>query len=248
MLDIETRDLGKNFGSLVAVRSLNLQIPKGTVFGFLGPNGSGKSTTIKMLTGLLTPTAGEVFIGGMSIFDSALEIKQKIGVLPEDLALFDSLTLWEHLKMCGNIYGLSLHDTKERAEQLLKYLDLWQGRDTYVEQASFGMRKKCAFAMALIHNPGVLFLDEPFEGIDPISARNIKDLFLLMRQKGITIFLTSHILEVAERLIDSFAIIVGGEIVCRQTIEETIQSGRSLEDVYFQYVERPDVENLEWIG
>ncbi len=102
--------------------------------------------------------------------------------------------------------------------------------------------------MALIHNPSVLFLDEPFEGIDPVSARNIKDLFLLMRQKGITIFLTSHILEVAERLIESFAIIVGGEIVCRQTIEETIQSGRSLDDVYFQYVEKPDVENLEWIG
>ncbi len=248
MFDIETRDLCKNFGNLVAVRNLNLQIKKGTVFGFLGPNGSGKSTTVKMLTGLLTPTAGEVLIGGKSIFNSALEIKRKIGVLPEDLALFDSLTVWEHLKMCGSVYGLSLVDTKERAEQLLKYLDLWQGRDTYVEQASFGMRKKCAFAMALIHNPSVLFLDEPFEGIDPVSARNIKDLFLLMKQKGITIFLTSHILEVAERLVESFAIIVGGEIVCRQTIEEVIQSGRSLEDVYFQFVKRPEAENLEWIG
>src|SRR6185503_10481459 len=148
MFEIETRNLTKNFGGFVAVNNLNLQISKGTIFGFLGPNGAGKSTTVKMLTGLLQPTAGEAMIGGLSIQSSPLEVKQKIGVLPEDLALFDSLTIWEHLIMCGPIYGLSNVETETRAEQLLNYLDLWTDRHTFVEQSSYGMKKKCALAMA----------------------------------------------------------------------------------------------------
>jgi ABC-2 type transport system ATP-binding protein len=184
----------------------------------------------------------------LSIRNEALAIKRKIGVLPEDLALFDSLTIWEHLKMCGPIYGLSRAETESRAEQLLNYLDLWVDRHTFVEQASFGMRKKCALAMALLHNPKVLFLDEPFEGIDPVTSRSIKDLLLHMSGKGITIFLTSHILEVVERLVHSFALVVHGELVCKQTMEETIRSGQTLEDIYFQHVTRRPVEEFEWIG
>jgi ABC-2 type transport system ATP-binding protein len=248
MFEIETKNLTKNFGGLVAVNNLNLQIPKGTLFGFLGPNGAGKSTTVKILTGLLRPTAGESLISGLSILSSPLDVKKKIGVLPEDLALFDSLTIWEHLMICGPIYGLDRRETERRGEQLLKYLDLWQSRNAYVDQASSGMRKKCALAMALLHNPPVLFLDEPFEGIDPVSSRNIKDLLLLLADKGATIFLTSHILEVVERLVQTFAIIVAGEIVCSQTVEETLRAGQTIEDLFFQHVSRDEVEQLEWIG
>ena len=201
-----------------------------------------------MLTGILKPSSGDALIDGLSIQSSPLEIKRKIGVLPEDLALFDSLTIWEHLKLCGPIYGLSSSETEARAEQLLNYLDLWSDRHTFVEQASFGMKKKCALAMALIHNPKVLFLDEPFEGIDPVASRSIKDLLILMAERGVTIFLTSHILEVVERLVHSFAVIVHGEVACTQTVKETLQSGRTLEDIYFQYVQRRPVEDFEWIG
>ena len=150
--------------------------------------------------------------------------------------------------MVAPVYGLSRKETERRAEQLLVYLDLWQSRHTYVDDASSGMRKKCSLAMALLHNPEVLFLDEPFEGIDPVSARNIKDLLLLMVGKGLTVFLTSHILEVVERLVQSFAIIVAGEIVCSQTMEETLRSGDTLEDLFFKHVVRGKAEELEWIG
>ncbi|HEU4509540.1 MAG TPA: ABC transporter ATP-binding protein [Pyrinomonadaceae bacterium] len=245
---IETTGLTRRFGDFVAVHNLNLRVPKGVIFGLLGPNGSGKSTTVKMLTGILKPSAGDALIDGSSILTSPLEIKQKIGVLPEDLALFDSLTIWEHLKLCGPVYGLSLSETEARAEQLLNYLDLWSDRHTFIEQSSFGMKKKCALAMALIHNPKVLFLDEPFEGIDPVASRSIKDLLLLMSKKGITILITSHILEIVERLVSAFAVIVDGELAVSQTMEETVQSGRSLEEIYFQYVERRVVEDFEWIG
>jgi len=248
MFEIETRNLTKNFGELVAVKNLNLQIPKGTIFGFLGPNGAGKSTTVKMLTGLLQPAAGEAIISGLSILRSPFEVKRKIGVLPEDLALFDALTIWEHLLMCGPIYGLTRSETEHRADQLLKYLDLRDSRNVYVDQASSGMRKKCSLAMALLHNPAVLFLDEPFEGIDPISSRNIKDLLLLLAGRGATIFLTSHILEVVERLVQSFAIIVDGEIVCSQTVAETVRAGQTIEDLFLKHVRRDEVEQLEWIG
>jgi len=245
---IEIRGLTRKFGDFVAVNNLHLQISPGTIFGFLGPNGSGKSTTVKMLTGILKATAGDALIDGSSIQTSALQIKQKIGVLPEDLALFDSLTIWEHLKMCGPIYGLTHRETETRAEQLLNYLDLWTDRHAFVEHSSYGMKKKCALAMALIHNPKVLFLDEPFEGIDPVTSRNIKDLLVLMVGKGVTVFLTSHILEVVERLVHSFGIIVHGELAVSQTIEETLRSGRTLEDLYLQYVDRRTVEGFEWIG
>jgi ABC-2 type transport system ATP-binding protein len=248
MFEIETHELTKKFGHFVAVRNLNLRVAKGAIFGFLGPNGSGKSTTVKMLTGILTPTTGDVVIGGSSLCASPQAVKQRIGVLPEDLALFDSLTIWEHLLMLGPVYGLPPPETATRAEQLLKYLDLWPGRHTYVDQASYGMRKKCALALALLHNPQVLFLDEPFEGIDPVTSRNIKDLLMVMSRKGITIFLTSHILEVVERLVQSFAIIVAGTVVCTQSAEDLLHSTQTLEEIFFQHVGRDQVEELEWIG
>jgi ABC-2 type transport system ATP-binding protein len=248
MPEIEIRNLTKAFGHVLAVSNLNLQIPKGTIFGFLGPNGSGKSTTVKMLTGLLKPDCGDALIGGASILTSPIEVKRRIGVLPEDLALFESVTIWEHLLMAGSVYELDRNETQTRGEQLLNYLDLHSSRHVYVDQASTGMRKKCALAMALIHNPQVLFLDEPFEGIDPVSARSIKDLLTRMSSKGATVFITSHILEVVERLVQSFAILVHGEVVCAQSVEQVAQDGQTLEELFFKYVGKRSVENLEWLG
>ena len=158
MFEIETQNLTRRFGEFTAVRDINLQITKGTIFGFLGPNGAGKSTTVRMITGLLEPTSGEAFVAGNSILSSPIEVKRKIGVLPENLALFESLTIWEHLMMVGPIYGLSRNQTEQRAEQLLKYLDLWPTRHSYVDEASHGMRKKCSLAMALYsQSAGVVF-------------------------------------------------------------------------------------------
>lgn len=248
MLAIETHNLSKKFGDAIAVRDLELRIPKGILFGFLGPNGSGKSTTLRLLTGLLSPTTGEVIINGLPVIGAAVEVKKLIGVLPEDLALFDSLTIWEHLLMVGPVYGLSRAETERRGQQLLNYLDLWNERSTYVDQASSGMRKKCSLAMALIHNPQVLFLDEPFEGIDPLSSRRIKDLLMMMTSKGVTVFLTSHILEVVERLVHSFAIISAGQVVCAQTMAETAAAGETLEDLFFRHIVQGKAEDLEWIA
>ena len=247
-LGIEARGVTRTFGRLTAVRDLNLQVAPGTLFGFLGPNGSGKSTTVKLLTGLLAPTKGEVRVAGQTVSPENVDLRRIIGILPEDAALFHSLTIWEHLELSGPLYGLSRAETRARAIELLRHLDLEQESGTYVDQASYGMRKKCALAMALLHNPRVLFLDEPFEGIDPGSSRNIKDLLVALADKGVTVFVTSHILEVVERLIGQFAIIIRGEVVCSQAVEEVKRGGMTLEDVYFKYAGKPAVGNLAWLG
>jgi ABC-2 type transport system ATP-binding protein len=245
---IEARGLTKTFGRLAAVRDLNLQVAPGTLFGFLGPNGSGKSTTIKLLTGLLAPTAGDVRVAGQTVSLENIELRRVIGILPEDAALFHSLTIWEHLELSGPLYGLSRQDTRARAIELLRHLDLERDSGTYIDEASYGMRKKCALAMALLHNPRILFLDEPFEGIDPGSSRNIKDLLVALAERGVTVFLTSHILEVVERLVEQFAIIIRGEVVCCQTVAEITRAGLTLEEVYFKYAGKAAVGNLVWLG
>lgn len=246
--DIEALSLTKQYGGRTVVRGLNLRVNRGTIFGFLGPNGAGKSTTLKMLTGILKPTSGEVRITGASLAREPVAVKQRIGVLPESLALFDGLTVREHLTLCGRVYELDRSEARRRADELLRFLDLWEARDVHVEQASYGMRKKCALAMALLHNPPVLFLDEPFEGIDPIARSDIEELLRVLAKRGVTIFLTSHILEIVEKLVDEFAIIVGGEIVSRRSVAELEQAGESLRDTYFRFVGRERTEELTWLG
>jgi ABC-2 type transport system ATP-binding protein len=245
---IEARGVTKTFGRVTAVRDLNLHVAPGTIFGVLGPNGSGKSTTIKLLTGLLAPTTGEVRVAGHIVSLDNVALRREIGILPEDAALFHSLTIWEHLELSGPLYGLSRQDTRARAIELLRHLDLERDSGTYIDQASYGMRKKCSLAMALLHNPRILFLDEPFEGIDPGSSRNIKDLLTTLSHKGVTVFVTSHMLEVVEPLIQEFAIIVRGEVVCCQTVADVRLSGMTLEDVYFKHAGRPAAGNLAWLG
>jgi ABC-2 type transport system ATP-binding protein len=247
-LAIEARGLTKTFGTVTAVRGVSLQVPSGSIFAFLGPNGSGKSTTVRLLTGLLAPTAGEARVNGRVVSLNDLQLRREIGILPEDDALFPDLTIWEHLELCGRLYGLSRQDADGRAIELLRHLDLEHGRTTVVEKASFGMRKKCALAMALLHNPRVLFLDEPFEGIDPGSSRNIKDLLSVLAERGVSVFLTSHILEVVERLVERFALIVRGQVVCCQTMSDLVRAGTTLEELYLHYAGKPDAGNLEWLG
>ncbi len=229
---IEIKDLTKTFGQKEAVKGIDLTVPKGSFFGFLGPNGAGKTTTIRIVTGLLAPTRGDAVLAGNSIVSEPLAAKRLIGVVPDDLALFDRLSMWEHLTMVGSIHGLSRDDTHTRAEDLLKVLGLWDDRGTFAGDSSHGMRKKLALAMALIHSPSILFLDEPFEGIDPLAGKVLRKLLQRMSARGTTIFMTSHILEIIEKLVDHVAIIVEGEIALDCPLADLAAGGRTLEEAF----------------
>lgn len=231
-MTIDIKDLTKTFGKKEAVKGIHLTVPKGSFFGFLGPNGAGKTTTIRMVTGLLAPTRGDAFLAGNSIVKDSLAAKRLIGVVPDELALFDRLSLWEHLTMVGSIHGLNKDDTHTRSEDLLKVLGLWEDRGTFAGDSSHGMRKKLALALALIHNPSILFLDEPFEGIDPLAGKVLRKLLQRMSARGTTIFMTSHILEIIEKLVDHVAIIVEGEIALDSPLADLVTGGRTLEEAF----------------
>ncbi|HET9315322.1 MAG TPA: ABC transporter ATP-binding protein [Vicinamibacteria bacterium] len=250
---IDARALTKVFQGKPAVDQLTLQVARGRFFGFLGPNGAGKSTTIKMLTGLLRPTSGQAFVEGLDLAKDRLAIKQRIGVLPEELPLYERLTGEEYLLFAGRMYGLSAEETRKRTDELLAFLSLEEDRGRLILDYSQGMRKKVALAAALIHNPRVLFLDEPLNGIDPVSGRVVTDLLRRLAQKGVTMFFTSHVLDVVERLCDEVAIIDRGRIVAQGTLDEIrrqreVGLDASLEDVFIKLV-AADVkrEDLSWI-
>ena len=233
---------------------ISFRVARGRFFGFLGPNGAGKSTTIKMLTGLLRPTEGEATIEGHPLEKELLAVKRVIGVLPEELPLYERLTGEEYLHFAGRMYGLSREEARRRTDELLAFLSLEEERGKLIVDYSQGMRKKTALAAALIHNPRVLFLDEPLNGIDPISGRVVTDLLRRLVQKGVTMFLTSHVLDVAERLCDEVAIIDRGRLVAQGTLEQIraqreVGQDATLEDVFLKLV-AADVrrEDLSWIG
>jgi len=242
---ISCRNLTRSFGDFTAVNGLTFDVSAGAICAFLGPNGAGKSTTVKMLTGLLAPSSGEARVCGLNVAEHPLEVKQRIGVLPEDLGLFDDLTVEEHLLLTGNVYGVDRHETRSRTNQLLHALSLEHGRDTFAASCSHGMRKKTAFAMALLPNPKVLFLDEPFEAIDPVTSKIMRDMLVSIAQRGVTVFFTSHILSVVETIATQLMMIRKGEIVWNSPAGELPQS---LEQHYFDLVEAPVVEELEWLG
>ncbi len=238
-LAIETRGLTRDFGRLRAVDAIDLAVPAGSFYGFLGPNGAGKSTTIKCLTGLLRPTAGTITILGLDPAADPLSVKRRIGVVPEDLALFDRLTAAETLTFVGQVHRLDRAVLEQRRADLLAVMDLSRAGTTLVADFSHGMRKKLSLAAALLPAPRVLFLDEPFEGIDAVASRQIKDLLLSFVARGGTIFLTSHILDLVERLSTHIGIIAGGRIVAQGTIAELRSGGRgghSLEQVFIDLV------------
>ncbi|MBI3662740.1 MAG: ABC transporter ATP-binding protein [Acidobacteria bacterium] len=219
-LAIQTETLSRRFGELVAVDQINMAVETGQFFGFLGPNGAGKSTTIKMLTGLLQPTAGRVRILGHDLEREPIEVKRRIGVVPEGLALFERLTGAEYLNFVGRMYGLDRATSAQRSAELLEFMQLAERPKSLVADYSHGMKKKLALAAAVIHGPQVLFLDEPFEGVDAIAAGTLKAMLSRMVARGVTIFLTSHVLEIVERLCSHVAIIHKGHIVAQGSIEE----------------------------
>jgi ABC-2 type transport system ATP-binding protein len=252
---ISTQNLTRRFGDLVAVDRLSLSIPRGVIFGFLGPNGAGKSTTINMLTGLLPPSAGTAQVGGFDIQRESLEVKRRIGVVPEELSLYERLTASEQLELVGRLYGLSHAEIEERIPRLLDILELGDAAGKMILDYSHGMRKKTALACALIHGPEVLFLDEPFEGIDPISTRAVKELLRdMVDQRGTTVFFSTHVMELAERFCDLVSIINQGQLAGMGSIPELRQrSGlpddAHLEDVFIHTVGAEVEEEglLEWL-
>ena len=225
---IETFELVRRFGDFTAVDRLDLRVERGSFFGFLGPNGAGKSTTIKMLTGLLAPLSGRIRVLGRDLASEPLEVKRRIGVVPEDLNLFERLTGAEMLAFTGRMYGLSRADIAERARELLTLMELDGEPKKLVIEYSHGMKKKLSLACALIHRPEILFLDEPFEGVDAIASRTLKDLLSRLTTRGLTVFLTSHVLEIVERLCTDIAIISEGRLVAAGPLDE-LRRGISVE-------------------
>ncbi|MFL5654059.1 MAG: ABC transporter ATP-binding protein [Ktedonobacteraceae bacterium] len=251
---IVTRDLVRLFGQKRAVDNLNLTVRRGEFFGFLGPNGAGKSTTIKMMVGLLRPTSGSVWVGGVDVWKEPLQARSLMGVLPEYLNIYERLSGREFLVFAGHMYGVPNADIQRRAEELLQVLTLADDADKLIVDYSVGMRKKTALAAALIHRPQVLFLDEPFEGIDPVSSRVIRDILHDLTQRGTTIFFSSHIMEVVERLCTRVGIINQGILVAEGTLQELREraSGEdkdaTLEDIFLNVIgARNEVHNLSWL-
>lgn len=245
---IVAHNLRKVYGSKAAVDGLNLTVPRGCFFGFLGPNGAGKSTTIRMLTGLIPPTSGSMEILGMAMPEDALAIKRRIGLVPDESLLFDRLTGAEYLEFIGRMYGLPRRQARERGAGLLRLFELDESSRKLIAEYSKGMRKRLAMAAALIHRPDLFLMDEPFEGVDAVGARLMKEILLDLVRQGATIFLTSHVLEVVERLCDRVAIIHEGKIVREGPMEELRSGSETLEDVFVKVVGASRAfERLEWL-
>jgi len=254
---IVTQKLTRRFGNLTAVNGMDLTVAAGQFFGFLGPNGAGKSTTIKMLTGLLAPTSGRVQLLGLDFSSNAVDIKRQIGVVPEGMGLFARLTGLEYLTFVGRMYGLDRATTLQRANELLEFMQLADRPKSVIADYSHGMQKKIALAAAVIHGPRILFLDEPFEGVDALAAGALKSLLGRMTERGVTIFLTSHVLEIVERLCSHVGIIHKGRLVAQGSLEE-LRAGvaegskTNLEEIFLSIVGQdgaiqPQMEELSWL-
>ena len=244
------RGLEKHYGAKAAVDGLDLDVPRGSFFGFLGPNGAGKSTTIRILTGLIPFDRGSVEVLGFGLPGQELEIKRRIGIVPDESLLFDRLTGCEYLEFVGRMYGLDRPTSIERARGLLDLFELPPGRKM-ISEYSKGMRKRVAMAASLIHHPELFLLDEPFEGVDAVGARLMKDILQHQIARGATVFLTSHVLEVVERLCDRVAIINDGKIAIAGAIEELRTGGESLEDAFVRVVGGGSLlaahQGLDWL-
>ncbi|MDX2151251.1 MAG: ABC transporter ATP-binding protein [Bryobacteraceae bacterium] len=245
---IDVRGLRKVYGDKAAVDGLTLEVPPGCFFGFLGPNGAGKTTTIKMLMGLAPPTAGTIRMLGLPLPERALDVKSKIGLVPDESLLFDHLTGSEFTEFVGRMYGLDRALARRRAAELMDLFELGGAGRKLIGEYSKGMRKRVAMAAALIHRPQLFLMDEPFEGVDAVGARLMKDILLDQVRQGATIFLTSHVLEVVERLCDRVAIIHEGRLVVQGSIAELRSGSETLEDIFVRVVGADrTAENLSWL-
>lgn len=245
---IAVRELRKVYGDKAAVDGLTLTVPRGCFYGFLGPNGAGKSTTIRMLTGLIPPTSGSIELLGLSLPQDALQIKRRIGLVPDESLLFDRLTASEFLEFVGRMYGLPRALAASRARNLIDLFELSESSRKLIAEFSKGMRKRVAMAASLIHRPDLFLMDEPFEGVDAVGARLMKDILLDQVRQGATIFLTSHVLEVVERLCDRVAILNEGRVVVEGSMAELRAGEETLEDVFVRVVGADRAfERLEWL-
>jgi len=250
-LAIETRRLSRRFGDFLAVDTIDLRVERGTFYGFLGPNGAGKSTTIKMLTGLLAPSDGEISVLGHNMLEpaSSIEAKRHLGVIPENLALFDNLTARENLTFVGRMHQIPRETIRTRIDELLALLSLEDDPKKVSMDFSHGMKKKLALAAALLPNPDLLFLDEPFEGVDAVTSHVIRDMLAGYVARGSTVFLTSHILEIVERLCTHVGIIVRGNLVEQVAMAEVRERGLSLEALFLQKAgaDTAATKSLTWL-
>ncbi len=245
---VEARALVKRFGATVAVAGLDLTVPRGALFGLIGPNGAGKTTSLRMITGLLRPDHGEVRVDGVDVWREPFVAKARFGVLPDDLRLFERLTGAEFLTFLGRLRQLEPGVIRVRVGELLRVLGLEDAAGKLVTDYSQGMRKKIALAAAILHAPNVLFLDEPFESVDPVSAHTIQDVLQQFCAGGGTVVFSSHVLDVVERLCDSVAIVDHGQVVAQGTVE-AVRGAERLEDVFVRLVggEAVAAGGLEWL-
>ncbi len=255
---IEITGLTKSYNGLLALDKLTINIFANSIFGFVGPNGAGKSTTLNILTGIISPNSGEIKILNYDLRKDPLEIKKRIGVIPEVLALFDGLTGEEHLTFAGKVYGVEKAILEKRVKELLEFFDLSSAKDRLIDTYSMGMRKKLAFATAIIHSPKVLFLDEPFENVDPLFRKKMKEIIVKMRDSGASVLITSHALIEVEDFCDEVAIINKGNLVyqsktadIRKKIKDEVsqETYQSLEEIFVSLVGEPEekAKSLSWL-
>ncbi len=241
--------VAKRFQNKLAIDHVSFEV-SGGICCLLGPNGAGKSTLLKLMTGLLHLDAGTIRIGGLDLAKEPARVKRNIGVLPEELGLFDSLTIEEHLQMIAPIYGLDALTAKMRGDGLLRLLDLEKARETFLKECSYGMRKKTALALALLHKPKALFLDEPFEGLDPVASKRVQEVLRSAARRGVTVFLTSHQLTLVEGLASRVLLLRGGSVVWTHggdDIAVPMQLARPLEEIYFEHTVELERQELDWL-
>ena len=245
---IEIRGLTKAFGQKVAVDRINLDIPSGSFYGLVGRNGAGKTTTISMVTGMLMPSEGTAYVRGIDMWTDPLKAKAHLGVLPDGVHLFDKLTGEQLITYSGYLHGIDKETVASRVKDLLTAMDLTDAAGRAVADYSAGMTKKIALAAALVHAPSVLILDEPFEAVDPVSAANIQDILRGFVASGGTVIISSHVMDLVQRLCDHVAVMDSGRILAAGTVDE-VRAGMSLEERFVQLVGgRTSSEGLSWLG
>jgi ABC-2 type transport system ATP-binding protein len=244
---IAVRGLGKRFGDLVAVKGIDLDVPRGSFFGLVGPNGAGKTTTLSMVTGLLRPDAGTAMVLGHDVWADPVEAKRLLGILPDGLRIFDRLTGLQLVTYSGLLRGLPRELATKRATELIRALGLEDAQDKLVVDYSAGMTKKVTLASALVHGPKVLVLDEPFEAVDPVSATTIRRILADFVSAGGTVILSSHVMDLVERICSHVAVLARGEVLATGTVDE-VRAGESLEERFVDLVGgATEVEGLEWL-
>ncbi|MBX3143299.1 MAG: ABC transporter ATP-binding protein [Trueperaceae bacterium] len=234
--------LKKRFGSKAAVDDISLEVKRGELYALLGPNGAGKTTTLRIVAGLLAPDAGDAFILGHSITKDPTAAKQRLAFLPDDPLLYGKLTALEYLSFVAGLWGVTADQAARRAEELLRWLELWQNRHDLTETFSRGMKQKLGLAGGLIHEPDLLILDEPLTGLDAAAARDVKELLTEFARSGKTVVMTTHIMEIAERMAGRIGIIGDGKLIAEGTLDElratSGRQGGSLEAVFLELVEQ----------